>query len=341
MDQSVFKEIPQGDQKGKPPFLLPLVPERRFPKIILGGGLAFVLIGVLLFFWMPPFNFPQGEKITVESGSSLGQVSLTLKERNIIRSRIVFEFCMISTRGDKNVSAGDYLFKEPANACTIASRIARGISGIPAVKVTIPEGMSNVRAAEVLARVLSKFDAQIFIADTQTLEGYLFPETYFFSPTATAEDVKQIMSVQFEKKIKLLRPEIETSGRTLEDIVIMASILEKEAQTPEDQALVSGILWKRIKLGMPLQVDAPFYYLLGKESSELTQTDLAMKSGYNTYKNKGLPIGPIGNPGLGALRATIAPTPSPYLYYLSDKDNVIHYAKNFEEHKANKMKYLR
>lgn len=304
-------------------------------------GVCVVLVSVVVFLFLPPVNFPAGQTITVESGASLGQVSYSLKEHHLIRSRLVFEFCMISVSGDRNVSAGDYLFKVPVNTCTIASRIARGISGIPAVKVTIPEGVSNEQIALIAVKNLPKFDVKIFIANTQALEGYLFPETYFFSPTATAEDVKKIMNAQFEKKIASLKPAIEKSGHTLKEVIIMASILEKEAKTPEDQALVSGILWKRINLGMPLQVDAPFYYLLGKESSELTQSDLALKSGYNTYKNKGLPVGPIGNPGLNALRAAITPTTSPYLYYLSDKDNVVHYAKNFEEHKANRAKYLK
>lgn len=342
MDQPLQEKSSAEEQKEKSPFLLPLEIGRRFPKAFLGTVIFVVFVFVTIIFLLTPTSdFPTGEKITIESGASLGQVSFLLKERHYIRSRIVFEFCMITVSGDRNVVAGEYMFKQPLGACGIASRIAKGISGVPAVKVTIPEGMSNAHAAEVLAKALPKFNAKIFTANTRELEGYLFPETYFFSPQATADDVKKAMSAQFEKKIEPLKPSIEKSGHSLKDIIIMASILEKEAQTPEDQALVSGILWKRIKIGMPLQVDAPFYYLLGKESSELTQADLALKSGYNTYKNKGLPVGPIGNPGLSAIRAAITPVPSPYLYYLSGKDGVMHYAKTFEEHKVNKAKYLR
>lgn len=341
MEHPLFTETSSKEQGGKSPFLLPLEKGRRFTKAFLGAVffVVFALIAIV-FFLMPPSDFPVGEKITVESGASLGQVSFLLKEKQFIRSRLMFEFCMITVSGDRNVVEGEYLFKQPLGARGIASRIARGISGVPAVKVTIPEGMSNVRAAEILTKALPKFDIKVFMATTTALEGYLFPETYFFSPTATAEDVVKVMSAQFQKKTEPLKPAIEKSGHTLKDIIIMASILEKEAKTPEDQALVSGVLWKRIKIGMPLQVDAPFYYLLGKESSELTQSDLALKSGYNTYKNKGLPTGPIGNPGLVAIKAAITPTQSPYLYYLSDKDDIMHYAKNFEEHKVNKAKYL-
>lgn len=305
----------------------------------IAGGLCFLVL-LAVFFTLPPRRFPTGEMIAVEQGAALGQVSYALKEQHIIRSRMVFEFCMITFGGEKHVVAGNYLFKEPINACAVARRIARGITGVPAVKVTFPEGLSNAQIAETAAKVLPKFDQARFVDEARTLEGYLFPETYFFDPQATTDDVQKTMRTQFEKEIAPLKSDIEKSEHSLSEIVIMASILEKEARTPEDQALVSGILWKRIKLGMPLQVDAPFNYLLGKESSELTQADLAMKSGYNTYKNKGLPIGPIGNPGLAAIRAAITPTVSPYLYYLSDKEGRMHYAKNFEEHKANKAKYL-
>lgn len=299
------------------------------------------VLALIVFVFLPPTNFPAGQTITVGKDASLGEVSYFLREKAVIRSRMMFEFCMISMGGDKHVLAGDYLFKEPINACAVASRIAEGRFGVPAVKITFPEGVSNAQVAEIAVKNLPKFDAKLFVANAQKLEGYLFPETYFFSPSATAEEVIQTMNAQFKKKTETLTLTIEKSGRPLKDIVIMASILEKEARTPEDQALVSGILWKRITKGMALQVDAPFYYLLGKESAELTVDDLALKSAYNTYKNRGLTPGPIGNPGLGAIRAALEPTASPYLYYLSDKNGVMHYAKTFEEHKANKVKYLR
>jgi UPF0755 protein len=334
------EESTEKKKEGISHFLLPLELSRRFPKAPIVSVVVVVII-LILFSLTPPSNFPVGEKITVESGASLGQVSLLLKEGQFIHSRLMFEFCMITVSGDRNVVAGDYVFKQPLSACGVASRTARGISGMPATRVTIPEGMSNARAADIFAKALPKFDARSFIENAQALEGYLFPETYFFPPAANAEDVVKVMVAQFKKKIEPLKPSIEKSGHSLEEIIIMASILEKEAKTPEDQALVSGILWKRIKIGMALQVDAPFYYLLGKESSELTQSDLALKSEYNTYKNKGLPAGPIGNPGLVAIQAAISPTLSPYVYYLSDKDGAMHYAKTFDEHKANKSRYLK
>ena len=121
----------------------------------------------------------------------------------------------------------------------------------------------------------------------------------------------------------------------------MASIIEKEANGEEDRAVISGILWKRIAQGMPMQVDAPFLFLLNKQSSELTIKDLAIDSPYNTYKYKGLPPGPINNPRLESIKAALNPQTSPYLYYLHDAKGGIHYASDFKGHQANITRYLK
>jgi UPF0755 protein len=120
----------------------------------------------------------------------------------------------------------------------------------------------------------------------------------------------------------------------------MASLVEEETRTPADRRLVAGILWKRIKLGMPLQVDAVFPYINGKNTYEVTARDLKIDSPYNTYLYPGLPIAPIANPGLDSIKAAIEPAESPYLYYLSDRAGAMHYAKTFEEHKRNRELYL-
>ncbi|MBI5078383.1 MAG: endolytic transglycosylase MltG [Candidatus Yonathbacteria bacterium] len=316
--------------------------EERSSKILLFVVLTIVFVSAFVsFLLLSPFGFPKGNIISIKSGASLNDVSLMLKGENIIRSQNLFEFCAKIVGGTKPILAGQYLFKEPISACAVAYRIAYGISGIPAVRVTIPEGMSNKEIALSLAPKLSKFDSAFFIDYARAKEGYLFPDTYFFTDMVVAQGVLMIMNDNFNKKIEPWSGAIEASGRTLREIIIMASILEKEATTEEDKAIVSGILWKRISKGIPLQVDAAFMYLLGKKSSELSAADLQIKSAYNTYRNKGLPAGPIGNPGIVAIRAAIQPTVSPYFYYLSDKDGIIHYAKTFKEHIANKAKYLK
>ena len=311
-------------------------------KILLAGILTLIfLCSVASFFIMPPSDFPEGEPLVITPGLSLGEVSLLLKQEHYIRSRVGFEFCVLSISGDRGVQAGEYIFKESTSLCMVALRLARGVTGVPAVRLTIPEGSSNKDIAEIAQRNLTQFNATNFLALAARMEGELFPETYFFLPIASEEEVVKMMHKQFTKNIESVRGSINASGRTEKDIVIMASILEKEARTEIDQKIVSGILWKRIGMKMALQVDAPFLYALGKTSAQLTQTDLKTDSPYNTYTRRGLPAGPIGNPGLVAIRAAISPTPSPYLYYLSDNEGGMHYAKTFEEHKANKVKYLR
>lgn len=349
MDQILPEQPPQQPQKSN---FLKKIP---FPMIAGNLGLStrsskilFVLTIISILFisffsylLIPPQKFPSNETITIEKGSPLGSVALSFKEKDVIRSSFMFKVCMTALGGDKQIMAGDYVFKKPVGACSIAMRVVRGVSGIPMVRATIPEGASNQNIANTLSPLLPRFDARFFADRARAQEGFLFPDTYFFNASANTDEVIRVMSTEFKKKIEPWTPFIETSGHTEREIIIMASIIEKEAKTEEDQALVSGVLWKRIEKGIPLQVDAPFYYLLGKTSSELTQTDLAMKSAYNTYKNKGLPAGPIGNPGISTIRAAIKPKESPYLYYLSDEKGILHYARTFEEHKANKTKYIK
>lgn len=293
------------------------------------------------FLLMPPKDFPSHKIIKIKNGDSLSMVSGLLLKENIIRSRYYFEVCSKVVGGMKPIIAGEYLFKEPVSACRVAIRVARGLSGISEIKVTLPEGVTNKQIADIIKKDILEFDFGSFVEKAKNDEGVLFPDTYSFARNVAPEMVISVMTDNFKSKIKPLLDEINASGHSEREIVTMASILEKEATSDEDKAIVSGILWKRISIGMPLQVDASFLYILGKKSSEVTLEDMRIKSTYNTYTNKGLPSGPIGNPGLVAIQSALRPTSSPYLYYLSDNNGVMHYAKTFEEHKANKLKYLR
>lgn len=335
------QENPSERPQEQESFLATFGIKTAIARTLLGGILVLIfLCAILSFLIMPPSDFPVGKPVIVKDGMSVGQVSYLLKEEHYIRSRVGFEFCVLTIGGEKGVHSGEYMFKEPTSLCLLAMRFARGITGVPAVRVTIPEGSSNKEVAAIAKKNLPQFNANTFLEAAKQYEGELFPETYFFLPTATSADVLAMMRNEFSKNIKTLEPEIQKTGHAEQEIIIMASLLEKEARTEADQKIVSGILWKRISIKMALQVDAPFLYALGKTSAELTVADLKTDSPYNTYTRRGLPVGPIGNPGLAALRAAIAPTKSDYLYYLSDTEGGMHYAKTFEEHKANKVKYL-
>jgi UPF0755 protein len=148
------------------------------------------------------------------------------------------------------------------------------------------------------------------------------------------------MRANFDKKVNPLKDEIAKSGRTLKDIITMSSIVEEEAVGLEDKRMVAGVLWKRLDKGMLLQVDPPFYYITGK-TSWVTYDDLKIDSPYNTYKYKGLPRGPISNPGIESIKATISPIKSDYYFYLTGRDGKMRYAITYDGHLANKNKYLK
>ncbi|KKR62480.1 MAG: Aminodeoxychorismate lyase [Parcubacteria group bacterium GW2011_GWA2_40_37] len=282
-----------------------------------------VVIAFLVFLYVfplsPPADFPAGIIFRVEHGSSLRSVSLKLKEENIIRSRLVFETFVILLGREKRVIEADYYFENKFPVYEVARRIGKGEHHLAPVVVTIPEGFDAVQIADAFVPKLVNFDKSKFLSEAAGLEGYLFPDTYFFQRTDTETDVIKSMRANFEKKMLSLKSDIALSGRTQREIIVMASLIEGEAKGEVDQALISGILWKRISIGMPLQVDAAFV----------------------TYKTKGLPGSPIGNPGMEALQAAIHPKSSPYLYYLHDKNGEIHYAKLFSEHRQNVEKYLK
>jgi UPF0755 protein len=174
----------------------------------------------------------------------------------------------------------------------------------------------------------------------KSYEGYLFPDTYFFYENVTPIQVLETLRDNFNDKIKLALLGIQAFGKPLNEVIEMASIVEREATSTVDREIIAGILWKRIATGMPLQVDPPFYYVLGKSSAQLTVKDLAMNSPYNLYSHKGLPPTPISNPGIDSILATVNPTKTNYLFFLADRRGVIHYAVTNDDHVANKYKYL-
>lgn len=209
------------------------------------------------------------------------------------------------------------------------------------ITVTIPEGYNVRQIGEALERA-GLFSKEDFVSEAQKHEGYLFPDTYRFYKTSNSEQVIGKMRDNFAKKIAPeILSEAKRARRTLEQIIITASILEKEVKSTEDRKLAAGILWKRLGLGMGLNVDAALTYVLGKPSGELTEADLKYDSPYNTYRYRGLPPGPISNPGLDAILAALYPTASEYFYYLTDKNGATRYARTLEEHRLNRFKYLK
>lgn len=304
--------------------------------------LVLVLL-VYLFTLSSPLDFPKDSTFYVNRGETLSGVASRLKENGYVRSSIFFKILVYCFDGKARVKAGNYFFDKRESLIVMAYRINRGRYNTEPVKVLIPEGLNSKEISDLLISYVPGLDKDKFIYEASKKEGYLFPDTYIFSDNMREIDIVNIMYDHFNKKIS--EPEIDQKvksfGKPLSDIVKMASILEGEARQFETKRIIAGILWKRISIGMPLQVDATFKYEIGKNSFTLTTEDLRTDSPYNTYTRKGLPPTPISNPGAESILATITPIKTDYLYFLTDKNGVMHYARTHEEHVANKAKYLK
>jgi len=303
------------------------------------------LIVIVIFcasiYWLvfsAPRDFPSRSIISVPQGSGLLKLSAKLKNEGIIRSEIGFRTIAILFGGERVLQAGDYYLPHPENVIRMAYRIVHGEKDLASIRITIPEGYTAREISDLFDSRFLKFDHAKFLSIAP--EGYLFPDTYFMEMSSTASSTISILQNNFQKKIAPYQSDIASSTHSLKDIIAMASILESEGSNKTDREIISGILWRRISIHMPLQVDASLNYINGKTSSELTVDDLNTDSPYNTYIYAGLPPGPISNPGLESILAALHPTDSKYLYFLTDKDGIMHYARTFDEHKKNKALYL-
>jgi UPF0755 protein len=302
-----------------------------------------LLIGVIGVFLFPlylnsvPSSFPTTNKVTIPEGSSVFEIARILKYQGYIRSTSYFRFLSSYLSLDDSLKAGTYQFETPLSPKEIIFSLSEGSTNVTYTPYTFPEGFS---VKDMPLYTKSWFSE----ADTEALlehEGYLFPDTYHISPEEREEDLITRMQDEFTNKLAPYGAKIAESGYTLDEVTILASILEREANDEESMRTVAGILENRLRDGTPLQVDATLTYLLGKTSAELTVDDLALDSPYNTYTNKGLPPRPIANPGIMAIEAVLNPIVTDYLFYLTGDDGNFYYARTFEEHKQNKERYLR
>ncbi len=313
-------------------------------------AILFIILGILFFvficnatMWAPPKNFPLKSVYTLQYSETISSLAEDLHAKHIIKSEFWFKsFVHFFSPFKHTIIAGAYDMSENQSVWALGYRFLHGDYRLIPVKITVPEGLNSKEITEILHLRLKNFDAERFIkiVKEKKIEGYLFPDTYYFTDGISSEDIITAMTANFNEKILPMKNEIEKFG-DFKDVIKMASILEKEARTQETRRTIAGILYKRIKLFMPLQADATLYYLLGKTSNELTVDDLKINSPYNSYVVNGLPPTPIGNPGIEAIKDAITPIQTDYLYFLSDKDGNMHYAKNLDDHLKNISKYLR
>lgn len=266
----------------------------------------------------------------VKKGEGAKEISIDLKEQGLIRYGSFFKIYALVQGQAEKLKAGEYELSPGMNVPEIVNKLASG----DRIKkmITIIEGWTVKDIANYLE--VEELDP--------SLEGYLFPDTYEISPEDGIEEIVEKMLDNFDKKLTSeLREEISSQGKTVHEIVIMASLFEKEVRTFEDKKIVAGILWKRLESNMPLQVDATIIYITGKKTTKILKEELRIDSPYNTYKYKGLPLGPISNPGLESILAAIYPQESQYLYYLSTPEGETIFSRTLKEHNTAKAKYLK
>lgn len=303
-------------------------------------GLLLVLFGVkqyVDFLDTPPTHFPQGVDIVVPQGATQSSVADMLAEEGVVRSSLLLHLTLVRSFADEFVLAGVYRFTEPMGTSQVAEAITRGTHKSPSLVLTLPEGFLTGDFYNYLPEGYVH-DAEQQLAE---YEGYLFPDTYYISPEMTIDDIVLMLRDTMERRLAPYAERMTERGMSAHELLTFASILEREANDETSMRLVSSVLHNRMELGMALQVDATFDYLLGKTSAELTMDDLAIDSPYNTYTNRGLPPTPIANPGIMAIEATLYPAESDYYYYLTGNDGIFYYAETFDEHVANKSKHLR
>ncbi len=314
-----------------------------------GGGIiisaVFIVIFLTAFFW----NFfpvdpgsAQLQIFEVPYGTSLRQVGSQLHARGIIRSGMAFEIYIRLNSKKRMVKAGRCQLGPGMNLFQIVKELRRGIPG--QIRITVPEGLTSTEVATLFStKGLANRDRFLaLIKDTQFIsgivgeewrgipEGLLFPDTYDFSLNTTEEEIITKMLKRFEEVFEAEVGVVTPLQKR--EIVIIASIVEKEAKKADERPIIAGVFYNRLRRGYPLQSCATVQYALGKHKERLYYKDLEVSSPYNTYRYSGLPPGPIANPGLASIRASAAPANVDYLYFVAKPDGGHVFSSTYQQH---------
>ncbi|WP_407314758.1 endolytic transglycosylase MltG [Desulfosporosinus sp. SB140] len=329
---------------------------------LLSSIIFLLLVGSLGFFmWWSWASKPYSAtgnnvKITITSGTTTDQLADELEQNHIIRSAWLFRWLVRSQQTNFKMYAGDYELAPTMAPDEIIELLIRGAELPGSIRVTIPEGYSTEQIIALLVQkgLGSKDEYTKVVTEDafpysflvgapkgiHRLEGFLFPNTYFIDPKTSPHAVIDLFLQQFAKE---LTPEAQTqlvsSKLTVPQWVTLASLVEKEAVKESDRPLIASVLMNRLKINMPLQVDATIQFLLGTPKPKLYNKDLQIPSPYNTYLNRGLPPGPIANPGDASLQAALNPAKTDFLYYVAKKDGYHAFAKTYQEHLKNVKLY--
>ncbi|MGI5828207.1 MAG: endolytic transglycosylase MltG [Patescibacteria group bacterium] len=337
-----------------------MVKKTSFPFLkLLFTIVILVVIGFVSgFLWWGEVNKPvnpddtEEVKVVIPKGYGISAIGELLKQKDLIKS--VWGFRLVVAReGLKNqLQAGSYTLSRSQNLVEVAQSLTKGVEDF---WVTVPEGKRREEVAKIIADEFATqgipFSIQEFLEATEDSEGYLFPDTYLLPKYSTAVDVANIMRSTFDKKISEdLRLKMNELGLTLEEVLTLASLVEREAKFEVDRPKIARVLLNRLEIDMPLQIDATVQYAVGQAQciSRIGKEcnwwpviqSTKYSSPYNTYENPGLPPGPICNPGLAVIEAVLNSPDHDYLYYLSEPSGLTHYAETLNEHEANIRLYL-
>jgi UPF0755 protein len=316
-------------------------PRRTGPGVAL-AVLAALLSAFLLFDTHPTGSW-EGKLVLVPKGSPLPEVVEILREGGILPHPLAFRALVLLTFSGRRLHYGEYAFPTPPSAFEAWRRLVRG--DVIKYEVTVPPGANLYDVAELLEKKkLAKAEAFLVTAASpavlrqleipgESAEGYLFPDSYIFVKPVTPEEILEFMVRQFRRKVP---PDAEKrageAGLSLHQAVTIASIIEKETGLEEEMAIVSAVIRRRLALGMPLQMDPTVIYGVKRFDGTVTRKDLRTTGPYNTYLNRGLPPGPISNPGPAALAAALNPSKEDYLYFVSRNDGSHTFSHTLPEH---------
>jgi UPF0755 protein len=317
------------------------------PRIVIAAGilLIFVLWFLSYFRFLPsPGASEEIIPLVINQGESFKQIASRLNDVDLIKSTLLFRGTAKIMGLDRKIYAGRYDFKNGLSMFAILKQLSKG--GATAINVTIPPGLTVRQIAKIFretigadsSRFLLLTEDRLFIQSldlpVKNLEGFLFPETYNFYWKTKEEEIIQNMAAQF-KRVLFNELDYRPSGilkDEVKNLVILASLIQKEGFKPEEFPLISAVFHNRLRIDMPLQCDPTILYVLPPLNRPILPEDLQLKSPYNTYKHYGLPPGPICNPGKEALEAAMHPASAKYLYFVHRGDGTHIFSHTLEEH---------
>ncbi|MGW8323892.1 MAG: endolytic transglycosylase MltG, partial [Thermodesulfobacteriota bacterium] len=313
---------------------------------ILGTLVLFLVIlgmGVYAYYNLPYDDQMRPVHVVVPEGATLDQTAGLLEDQGVIRFHPVFSRIVWVMGQDRNIRAGEYNLHSSMSPRQVLQMLCRG--EVVLHKVTIPEGFTVKQIATLLeksgvasAQKILAENREVGLIETfgfegDSLEGYLFPDTYYFARGLPPEEILKAMVQRFHSVYgPRLRARQAEMGRSLHEVVTMASVVEKETSSRKEMPLVASVLVNRLRIGMPLQCDPTVIYGIEDFDGNLTREHLLRPNPYNTYVNKGLPPGPICNPGLDALKAVLYPADTAYLYFVSKNDGTHLFSPTLKEH---------